>query len=162
MKRRSHVIIIIMLLLSILTLTRVNTYIVLYDIRNQTPLMHIPIDSESSFRIRWIHSVELEPWEEIFRIDADQNIFLDSTRFKAFGAGVPDSAGKRVDTSDGYINFLEINRPMPNLTYGISPIAKHTLIVGTVEYPLFELLPHDIGVQIKVERKRKYETFLMR
>lgn len=161
MKKSNYIIILLLFLLILLPITRKETYLVLYEARKNPPLMRIPMDSEQTFTVRWIHSVELEPWEEIFKFDEQNNIILDSTRFKAFGAGVPDSAGKRVDTSDGYINFLEINQPMPNLTYGISPIAEHTLIIGEKTYPLFEILPEDTGVQIKVEQLNLFETFFM-
>ncbi len=67
-----------------------DRFLVLYDIRDHKALMDIPLDDSKEFTMRWIHSVELEPWEETFRIDDDLEIILDRTRFKAFGAGVPN------------------------------------------------------------------------
>jgi len=103
--------------------------------------------------MQWIHSVELEPWEETFIVDENLNIVLSSTRFKAFGAGVPESAGKRVETENGYIIFSEINQIMPNLSYGISQTAQHQLVIGNTTYPLYEMLPNDSGVKLRVENK---------
>ncbi len=137
-----------------------DRFIVLYDTQSQKALMEVPLEDFSEFTMRWIHSVELEPWEETFRVDENMDIILDRTRFKAFGAGVPDSAGKRVDTSDGYINFLDIDQPMDTLVYGISPVAQHTLIVGGQEYPLYEDLPADIGVEIIIEEKLAFLKYL--
>lgn len=136
-----------------------DRFLVLYDTKSNNTLMDIPLDDSNEFTMQWIHSVELEPWEETFRVDENLDIILDRTRFKAFGAGVPDSAGKRVDTSDGYINFLDIDQPMDSLVYGISPVAKHTLIVGGQKYPLYEDLPADIGVEIIIEEKLAFLTY---
>ncbi|WP_430884963.1 DUF1850 domain-containing protein [Fusibacter sp. JL216-2] len=136
-----------------------DRFLVLYDIRDHKALMDIPLDDSNEFTMRWIHSVELEPWEETFRIDDDLEIILDRTRFKAFGAGVPESAGKRVDTSDGYINFLDIDQPMESLVYSISPVAKHTLIVGNQEYPLYKDLSADIGVEFIIEEKLAFLAY---
>lgn len=136
-----------------------DRFLVLYDTKSNNTLMDIPLDDSNEFTMRWIHSVELEPWEETFRVDENLDIILDRTRFKAFGAGVPDSAGKRVDTSDGYINYLDIDQPMDTLVYGISPVAKHTLIIGDQVYPLYEELPADIGVEIIIEEKLAFLTY---
>lgn len=126
--------------------------LILRDHQTKQVLMTLPLSSDKHFTVKWIHSVELEPWEEIFYVDHDMNIVLESTRFKAFGAGVPDSAGKRVETKDGYTSFLEINKPMPYLSYGISPIAKHTLIIGSKTYPLHKILPDDTGVKFETDK----------
>jgi hypothetical protein len=103
------------------------------------------------FIVKWIHSVELTPWEEIFRIDSNNNIILDRTRFQQFGAGVPDFAGKTVEIKDGYITYGEINQKIPLLPYGISNFAKHTLVFNDVEYPLYELVPDGDRINIYTE-----------
>ncbi len=136
---------------------RSSHYLVLTDQRTQTVYERIPIHTGDTFVMRWIHSVELEPWEEIFRIDSDYEIILDSTRFKAFGAGVPDSTGKRVETKDGYIAFEEINQPMPYLVYGISNIAKHTLNVNGKTYYLYETIPLDHGVEFSIKNLSTFD-----
>jgi hypothetical protein len=105
-----------------------------------------------TFTMHWMHSVELEPWEEIFRVDKDYGLLLDHTRFKAFGAGVPGDAGKKTMVKDGWIYFLEINQPMPNLTYGISPIAKHTFYFKDKAIKLYQQVPKDAPVKIYVQK----------
>jgi len=154
------VLILIMCFVAITAYSIEDTYLVLYDSESHIHLAQYELGPSKSFTMRWIHSVELEPWEEIFKVDSDFQIVLDSTRFKAFGAGVPDSAGKRVETSDGYISFLEINQPMNPLIYGISPIAKHTLIIENLEYPLHEWIASDTGVLLQIERKSKLRSLI--
>ena len=59
--------------------------------------------------IRWTHSVEKEDWEEFFHIQ-DQTILLTSTRFKTFGAGVPDHAGDDTYIKDGWVYMTGIHQ----------------------------------------------------
>ncbi|WZL73774.1 DUF1850 domain-containing protein [Clostridiaceae bacterium 35-E11] len=110
------------------------------------------ISPNDTFTMHWMHSVELEPWEEIFRIDEDYHIILDHTRFKAFGAGVPADAGQKTMVKDGWIYFLEINQPIPNLTYGISHIAKHTFYFKDKAVKLYQEVPKDAPVSIYLQK----------
>lgn len=109
------------------------------------------IIKDAQFKMRWIHSVELTPWEEIFEI-SNGKIYLIETRFQSFGAGVPDVAGNHTEVDDGYVTYSGIHQEMPVLNYGISPIAKHELILGSKAsdcYKLYEILPDDTAVSFQ-------------
>jgi len=114
--------------------------------------MTFKVDENDEFIVKWIHSVELTPWEEIFRIDSENNIILDRTRFQQFGAGVPDFAGKTVEVKDGYITYGEINQKMPLLPYGISDFAKHTFVLKSKEYELYKLVEDGDRINFYTER----------
>lgn len=150
----------IIILLVLMLVFKSSYYLELEDQRSHYIYERIPIDKGDTFVMRWIHSVELEPWEEIFIINDDYEIVLDSTRFKAFGAGVPDSAGKRVETKDGYIAFKEINKEMPYLVYGISDIAQHTLFVKGKTYALYKSIPIDHGVEFSVKKHSIFDLLI--
>jgi len=96
------------------------------------------VKPNDEFTIRWMHSVELTPWEEIFKISNDYDIILDRTRFKQFGAGVPDSAGNKTEIVDGYIVFSGINQIMKELPYGVSHFSKHIIIFKDKTYQLYD------------------------
>ncbi len=151
---------ILLISLILLLLFKSSYYLELKDQHAPIVYERIPIDKGDTFVMRWIHSVELEPWEEIFVIDDHYEIILDSTRFKAFGAGVPDSAGKRVETKDGFIAFKEINQKMPYLVYGISDIAQHTLFVNGKTYELYKTIPIDHGVEFTVKKRSTLDILL--
>lgn len=135
-------------------------YICVRDTVSDEIYLSLPLKHESEFSMRWIHSVELEPWEEFFTVNTAKQIVLDRTRFKAFGAGVPESAGKRVDTTDGYITFLDINQVMPTLIYGISPTAQHIFSYDNVDFPLYETVKADRGVEITVEQHSLFYRYI--
>src|SRR6056297_624706 len=120
--------------------------------QNDSIVMTFKVDEKDEFIVKWIHSVELTPWEEIFRIDSENNIVLDRTRFQQFGAGVPDFAGKTVEVKDGYITYGEINQKIPLLPYGISDFAKHTFVFKSIEYELYKLVPDGDRINIYTEK----------
>ncbi|SES67564.1 protein of unknown function [Salinibacillus kushneri] len=62
-----------------------------------------------NFSVQWKHSVEKEIWEEFFSIEGN-DITMNSTRFKTFGAGVPSSAGTDTYVKDGWVYMVGINR----------------------------------------------------
>lgn len=119
-------------------------------------ILFFTIDPGDEFTMRWIHSVELTPWEEIFRIDENYNIVLDRTRFQNFGAGVPDAIGSEVYIKDGYLTYGGISQIMPLLPYGISNFAKHVFIFNDIEYNLYEMVPDGDRVNIFTEKTNGY------
>ena len=148
MKKIIAIIILILLLLTNFYSINVLTF---EHFQEEEILLTFKVEEGNEFIVKWIHSVELTPWEEIFRIDSNNNIILDRTRFQQFGAGVPDFAGKTVEIKDGYITYGEINQKIPLLPYGISNFAKHTLVFNDVEYPLYELVPDGDRINIYTE-----------
>lgn len=146
--------IIAIIVLALLLLTKFyNINVLTFEHFQQEEILLIfKVEEGDEFIVKWIHSVELTPWEEIFRIDSKNNIILDRTRFQQFGAGVPDFAGKTVEIKDGYITYGEINQKIPLLPYGISNFAKHTLVFNKVEYPLYELVPDGDRINIYTEK----------
>jgi hypothetical protein len=148
MKKIIAIIILILLLLTNFYSINVLTF---EHFQEEEILLTFKVEEGDEFIVKWIHSVELTPWEEIFRIDSNNNIILDRTRFQQFGAGVPDFAGKTVEIKDGYITYGEINQKIPLLPYGISNFAKHTLVFNDVEYPLYELVPDGDRINIYTE-----------
>ncbi|MFO7887661.1 MAG: DUF1850 domain-containing protein [Eubacteriales bacterium] len=142
-------IVLILVFLSFVTRIPVLT---LEHFQKDSVIMTFKVDEDDEFIVKWIHSVELTPWEEIFRIDSENKIILDRTRFQQFGAGVPDFAGKTVEIKDGYITYGEINQEIPLLPYGISDFAKHTFVFKNKEYELYKLVPDGDRINIYTER----------
>lgn len=117
---------------------------------------------DNHFTVRWIHSVELTPWEELFQV-TDGHIYLEETRFQSFGAGVPDAIGTTSETAGGYVTYSGIHQEMPSLVYGVSPIAQHELIIGKSQpttYVLYELLPADTPVSFEAHRTSLFKQLL--
>ena len=102
---------------------------------------------DDTFEIGWIHSVEKEPWYETYTVK-DQQLYLETTRFKTFGAGTP-SDGEIIPSDDGYIH-MRINREIETIDLVVSKNIKTTLYTKTAIIPLYEQLNDYEVVNIKV------------
>jgi len=138
-----------------------NTLII-KDLSKDSIIFLNKISPGDEFTMRWMHSVELQPWEEIFRIDQNHNIVLDRTRFKSFGAGVPDSAGNKTEIKNGYVIFSGIDRKMPDLKYGVSDFAKHTFLFKNKELKLYEIVENGNGIKFDSVQMRLFKYYFLK
>lgn len=155
----SFILIIILLMLPIIIDVNI---LCLTHYQTEKNIIVFIVKPNEEFTVKWIHSVELTPWEEIFKIDDNYNMILDRTRFQQFGAGVPDSAGTDSYIIDGYIVFSGINRKIDLLPYGISSFAKHTFVFRDKEYKLFEIVPDGDRININTARVSFYKYLIMK
>ncbi len=135
----------------VLILKNVNT--------NEIIFLH-KAQPKDEFTMEWIHSVELQPWQEIFKIDNDYNIILDRTRFKSFGAGVPDYAGEETLIENGYITFKGINQKIDTITYGISNFSKHTFYYKNYKLRLYKYVNDSEGINISIHNMNILEYYI--
>ncbi len=86
------------------------TSVIVLTVSKEGSLSYIfRVQDGTTFSIRWIHSVEMEEWEEFFVVE-NRKIFLESTRFKTFGAGVPNDVGEDSFIKDGWLYMTGIHR----------------------------------------------------
>ena len=104
---------------------------------------------EESFDLSWIHSVEKEEWIEHYIIENDQ-LLLESTRFKTFGAGVPSDA-ETVELINGFV-VMTIEQPYEQLNLTISEYVDTTIHLAQQEVKLYEYGEPYETVLIKVEK----------
>lgn len=136
---KKYILAILILLLLTITLIPIDC-LLLEHYQTDEILFIFKVNPGDEFIMKWIHSVELTPWEEIFRIDENNEMILDRTRFQQFGAGVPDYAGTKTEVKDGYIIFSGIDQKVDLLPYGISEFAQHTFIYKDVSYELYKMV----------------------
>ncbi|MCM2129814.1 DUF1850 domain-containing protein [Larsenimonas rhizosphaerae] len=85
-----------------------------------TPWLAFHAGEGSTFQVRWTHSVEKEPWEETFRVEG-RSLYVISTRFKTFGAGVPAQAGDHTTLEDGWVVMRGLHRRVDPLYIQAAP-----------------------------------------
>lgn len=105
--------------------------------RNDELFLTITVSLPQDFEISWIHSVEKEEWREQFVIDTDRTIRIESTRFRTFGAGVPDNAPETT-TQDGWVIMSGLNRQVDPLVLRSNNETDHKLSVANQTYFLPE------------------------
>jgi hypothetical protein len=121
--------------------------IVLENLDNGQIIFIQAVQPKDELTIGWTHSVEQLPWEEIFRVEGD-NLILDRTRFKTFGAGVPSETLGKSKMEDGWIVYYDLEQKMPGLTYSISKRGRHILTYHNRSIPLYEVLPDATPVSV--------------
>ncbi|ERJ19123.1 hypothetical protein SSPSH_001962 [Salinisphaera shabanensis E1L3A] len=87
------------------------------------------VQGDSRFSLAWMHSVEKENWVETFRID-DGSIVLVSTRFKTFGAGVPERAGHQTRLENGWVVMDAIERVVDPLAVQAASAEHYRMRYG--------------------------------
>jgi hypothetical protein len=129
-------------LLLLIFLIRIPT--IAFHFQNQTIYT-----MEKSFDLSWIHSVEKEEWIEHYIIKSNE-LLLESTSFKTFGAGVP-SDGENVELKNGYV-VMTIEQPYEQLNLTISEYVNTTIHLAQQEMKLYKYGEPYETVLIKVEK----------
>jgi hypothetical protein len=76
-----------------------------------------PAEVNSRLFFGWMHSQEQIPWNEYYHVDEQGRLVLDAVTFPAFGAGIPENAGRVCYVRDGLIHMEEIDRPFEELDW---------------------------------------------
>lgn len=95
----------------------------------------VDLDAPLEFTVSWIHSVEHEQWQEQFVADPAGEIRIESTRFRTFGAGVPDTAPE-THLADGWVIMSGFDRVVDPLFVRANAETSHTLILGNDILPM--------------------------
>jgi hypothetical protein len=145
------VLVVLMVLLSIKIVTHGKVLIV-EDLEGQVKNeFYLP---GNTFTLGYIHSVELTPAEELFKVGKDNTLMLYETIYESFGVGLPFSKEEgQLDIKDGKL-ILKVQRPMDSIKLRVSPIPKHWLSIGDERYELIQLIdkPDDLVKIYAVDR----------
>lgn len=101
---------------------------------------------DKTFTLGYIHSVELTPAEELFRVGQDNTLMLYETIYESYGVGLPFLKEEgELDIKDGKF-ILKTQRPMDSIKLRVSPIPKHWLSIGDERFELIQLIekPEDL------------------
>ena len=158
---KKYLLAILILLLLAITLIPIDCLLLEHYQTNEI-LFVFKVSPGDEFIMKWIHSVELTPWEEIFRIDENNEMILDRTRFQQFGAGVPDYAGTKTEIIDGYIIFSGIDQKVDLLPYGISAFAQHTFIFKDVSYELYKMVKDGDRINFYTDQMSLFQFIRMK
>lgn len=132
--------------------------VVLENLNNGKVVFVAAMNSEDEITMGWTHSVELLPWEEIFRVE-NNKLIMDRTRFKTFGAGVPSVTLGKSKMEDGWVVFYDLEQEMPDLTYSISKRGKNILTYKNKVIPLYEVLPDATPVRVSANKTTQLDLY---
>ncbi len=113
--------------------------------------------SEKALTIGWYHSVELTPWKEIYRVTDDHTLSLESTVYKAYGAGTPDTEGDVELLSDGFIRITGIDREIPYYSLLYTPESRYYIEFNHETHELKDYVSDYTNVNVVYQSLTLYE-----
>lgn len=129
--------------------------ITFYDTKSNKKITSIDINNDSTFSINFIHSVNKTNITDYYSFDNKNNIILNKTNYKSFGAGVPteinDNETFKIENNGSY-TIENINKNLGTITLYLSDIYEHILKINEdKEYHLWSLIGKKEIIEIKIE-----------
>ena len=110
------------------------------------------MDPGERFSITFIHSVNKSPVTDWYETDRKGRIWLKSTVYYDFGAGVPFdlNEGETLEyTDNGAMVISGIDREIPQFLIFVGTVSDHTLSINGEEISLRDLCGRNAKVRIK-------------
>lgn len=124
---------------------------------NDEKLLYFIPDKVEKITIGWQHSVELTPWEENYNVLENGMLSLESSVYKAYGAGTPDVEGEAELLSNGYVKVTGIERVISEYSLFYVPISGYYIKHNKNTYELKGLVSDFESVQIKYGNLHLYK-----
>ncbi|MCL2010946.1 MAG: DUF1850 domain-containing protein [Synergistaceae bacterium] len=139
--------------------------VILSDERGEEKFRFYPPDGR--FTIRFLHSWARSPVDELFQVDAENNIVLKETIYEDFGAGLPHEPEpgrpmSSITVENGKIHIRGIDRIIPDLQIRTGRfVAGHTLVYEGKHVPFSNFAAPGSVVIFKAQRvKRRIPNFM--
>lgn len=125
-----------------------KNYLVLYDADTGKIYAEYPAKEGDRFSVEFIHSVNKSPVRDIYEIRENGDIYVISTEYYGFGAGVQTELeeGETLVYRDGAMIVENINKKIPYLAYFVGTVSDHILRIEEKEIGLRELCGKNANV----------------
>lgn len=142
----------VLLILAALLFLPASKQLIITDEETGDILYAARVRAGDCFSLKYIHSVNKSPVEDVFEIADDNSIVLRKTVFLSFGAGVPTEAedGQVFDLKDDRVEISNIDRPVSNFLLKVGTVADHTLCIGERQIRLDSLADPMRTVRLEV------------
>lgn len=118
-----------------------NFYLILEVIPsgNDKAILAVPVSIGDTFTIRFTHSVQKTPVDEIFTIKKGLKMVLEETIYSSYGAGLPSEiyGSQQFFLENGTFIIRGFDKEFDEIPIFVGAvIANHTLILGNKEFTL--------------------------
>lgn len=103
-------------------------HFIVANARGNEIFLDVPAPRIDHIELEWIHSVEKEPWRELYTIQ-DQHLILTDVFLEGYGAGVPSDLEGTTVNENGTVHTFGIDRDIERLNWVHSHATHHTLRV---------------------------------
>lgn len=151
-----------LVIVTVLLLVPISRQLIVTDDQTGEVLYSTSIEPGQTFSIKYIHSVNKSPVEDIFDISHSNRIVLKKTIFRSFGAGIPYELedGQSLDVMGDRIEISNINKRIDRFLLKIGTVAEHTLCIKGREIRMDSLAGPMRTVRLEVQNVRV--TFFLR
>jgi len=117
-------------------------------------LFYTDVSPGDVFSVKYVHSVNKSPIEDVFEIEQDDGIKLIKTVFHSFGAGVPCELepGQVLIRKEDRLEIININKHIDRYLLKVGTVADHTLCIQNREIRLYHLAAPKQTVRFEVRR----------
>jgi hypothetical protein len=118
-------------------------------------LAYIPFTEETTFKIKYTHSIHLSDVVETYHGTADNQIQLDELMYEDFAIGMPSNAeiGEVFEERDGKYYIKNMKRIFPFFDLRIGQVkANHTIIYNGQDYQLSDYVEKGTWVRIQIKK----------
>lgn len=151
-----------LVIVTVLLLVPISRQLIVTDDQTGEVLYSTSIEPGQTFSIKYIHSVNKSPVEDIFDISHSNRIVLKKTIFRSFGAGIPYELedGQSLDVMGDRIEISNINKRIDRFLLKIGTVAEHTLCIKGREIRMDSLAGPMRTVRLEAQNVRV--TFFLR
>ena len=118
---------------------------------SQNLLAASPVVPGEEVILRYIHSSDGTPVEQIFRISEENTLELLEERYRWYGAGLEFSTDYTITARDGWVRVSGYDRHFEALPIRVAATVPQTLTVADTTLLLADLAPPAARLLIKVE-----------
>lgn len=129
-------------------------YLVICNTKDQM-LKAIPVSDGDEFIISFIHSSELEPWDNVFSVEDNYVMKLKEIRVPSTGPGVPSvlEEGWSIRIEDGCFIYNVANKEFEKIEFIVSSISPHHLYIGDEDINLVQLAGDWGHIKIRLQKQ---------
>lgn len=114
-------------------------------VRNDQPLLVLPLRPGERFTLRYVHSLENAPIWEVHSVDREGRIYIEEERYPKFGAGMGRMPGVGRMVRRGPYEVIEgMHQPVGDFVLRVgSPGVDHTVLWRSRRINLSARIPHE-------------------
>lgn len=155
---KTGIILVIFIMAAFILLLPVSRKFAIIEEKTGKILYCTAVKPGDDFSVKYVHSVNNSPVEDVFEIQKDYGIMLKKTVFLSFGAGIPyELEGVQVlNQKEDRIEIDNIDRRIDKFLLRVGTIADHTLLINGREIRLNRLTELKQTVRLEVRRVPVY------
>lgn len=146
----------------VIALIPLRQALVFTPVHSSAKAAFILVNDESTFQIKYTHSIHLSDVVESYKITADQQIQQYELEYEDTSIGMPANAdkGERFEQLNGKYYIKDMKRIFPSFYLRIGQVrANHRVIFNHKEYPLAHTIKPGTVVNVEIRKLNIFQIW---